>query len=339
MNSSALSHEILSSFEDDGFFHIIQSFEFSTSLENQLLLFIKPEVFLVGDVSRSREVCELVLDKLGEFGVEVAGIARITGAALEQQGTMARHYGYINQMSTAASKLLSNADRHKIANQLNMAPTASVFGGHEALAEFDKLDAAGLDRLWATKGSIRLRGGLYFQRYDICDRDVVIVNGFHPFQLEHYTANDRSIVLMLLHSATPWRILRQEMLGDAFPEKAEHGSIRETLYAKAQSFGFSEVTIANNCVHLSAGPYESMFELANFLSIMPEFDLSRTNVAMQMVGNAMEFALVQESLNNPTSSKKGSENQTLFDLTEEMDTHAAVRLFREIFADSSGRKV
>src|SRR3990172_4808100 len=72
---------------------------------------------------------------------------------------------------------------------------------------------------------------------------------------------------MLVSSNTPWSKLRTEMLGETFPDKALPDSIRGSIFAKANDFGFKSVGIENNIMHLSAGPTEALFEIDNFLKL------------------------------------------------------------------------
>ena len=110
------------------------------------------------------------------------------------------------------------------------------------------------------------------QTYAAEGENFILVNGFHPAQLAHFTEPSHRIALMLLHADTPWATLRDEMIGDTFPERAVAGSIRGQLHARPQNYGFDEVTIANNGVHLSAGPFEAMFEIANFFGSLLDLD-------------------------------------------------------------------
>ena len=105
--------------------------------------------------------------------------------------------------------------------------------------------------------------------------DFILVNGFHPAQLFHFTNETHRIVLVLVHSDTPWGTLRNEMVGATFPEKAVPNSIRGTLYANPNDYGLESVSIANNGVHLSAGPFEGLFEIRNFFGHILDLDVEK----------------------------------------------------------------
>lgn len=58
---------------------------------NELIFFIKPEIFLL-PANYAKKSVDLILSKFAEFKVEIAGIYSINGSALEKHNIMARHY-------------------------------------------------------------------------------------------------------------------------------------------------------------------------------------------------------------------------------------------------------
>jgi hypothetical protein len=146
--------------------------------------------------------------------------------------------------------------------------------------------------------------------------------------LAHYTAADRRIVLVLLHSDTDWGTLRNEMVGATFPEKAAPGSIRGSFYANPAQYGFESVSIANNCVHLSAGPYEGAFEVMNFLGNL--FDLNPAAQPplmfqkLQARGLSLDDAM--KTSENPAMDVSGKTTD-LFTATEDVNSDDAVDLW------------
>jgi nucleoside diphosphate kinase len=304
----------------------------SDTWRNELLLFVKPEAFSEKETGSIIRTIELVFVKLDEFNAHSDGIVIVGGKVLDQTETMSRHYGFINQLSRSASKMLDDDDRTKIAYALHLPSLDEVklLGGHEYLAQNPDMDPFGLDELWLSKESIKMRSGFYVQSYDIGGDNVILVNGFHPAQLAHYTDPSHRIVLILLHSNTHWAVLRNEMVGATFPEKAVPGSIRGTLYAQPQRFGLESVSIANNGVHLSAGPYEGMFEIDNFFSKILRTDLKKQPPLMlqRMLAAGIDRECALSTLDNPIITG-GKKPQDLFTATEDMDTAAAVAFWKE----------
>ena len=202
------------------------------------------------------------------------------------------------------------------------------------LAKFPKLSAQALDEIWASKKSLRVRSGLYVQSFDISGETLVIANGFHPFQLERFTARGRKIGLLLLNSDLPWKLLRVRMLGDTFPEGAAAGSIRGEMHRNPARFGFKSVTTANNAAHLSAGPFEAVFELSNFLSAVPRlnFEIGVTRQARHLKSQGLSVSDLRRAIDNPSACLANAPAAiSLFDATEECDAESGTAVFRKFF--------
>lgn len=313
-------------------FEIIQPLKIGQETwQNELLLFIKPEIFLVKDLEKVENSVNLVLEKLKQFDAHVDGILILGGKLMDNLDIMNRHYGFINKLSRSASKIISEDDRGKIKEALNLSfiDNHNIWGGHEYLEEFTDENCFDLDQLWFTKKSIKIRSGFYIQSYEKHSKNIILVNGFHPAQLEHYTNSSHRIVLMLVHSNTHWSVLKNEMIGATFPEKAVSESIRGTLYADPANFGLQEVSIANNGVHLSAGAFEAMFEMVNFfgkiLKIEPEKE--QPLILKKMINQGIDISQSLNALNNPVVINEPKEID-LFTATEDKDTEEAIALYQ-----------
>jgi hypothetical protein len=300
-----------------------------TNARNELLMFAKPEIFMVDNPDHIRASLEMIFAKLDEFGAQVDGVIIVGGKALEEKEIMNRHYGFINVMSRTASQAATPEDRAKIEELLGVSlDEYKLYGGHEFLNAHPKYNAKTLDQLWFTKKSARVRGGYYVQAYEADGERFVLVNGFHPVQLEHFTEPSHRIVLLLIHSDTDWGTLRNELVGATFPEKAAPGSIRGTLYANPAKYGFSEVGIGNNGVHLSAGPYEGVFEILNFLGSLTNFNAVEQPPLLIRKLEAAGLSSVQAMAvtTNPQVQANGKQTD-LYGATEDVNSDEAVALY------------
>ena len=314
-------------------FAILQSVEIGRETHrNELLLFVKPEIFMVKDNAQVEAALDLVFTKLAEFDAVVSGVAVVGGKVLEEAEIMNRHYGYINRLSRFASQMVDVDDQQKIADALDIPDLdgITIYGGHEYLKAHPAEDCFALDELWFTKKSIKIRSGFYVQQYQKDGEDFILVNGFHPAQLMHFTDPTHRIVLVLIHADTPWATLRNEMVGATFPEKAVPHSIRGTLYAHAEAYGLGTVSIANNGVHLSAGPFEGLFEINNFFGEILDLDIEKQQPLllkkMLAAGLSMETAL--KSLENPIVSESPKPTD-LFTATEDVESDEAIALWKQ----------
>lgn len=135
----------------------------------------------------------------------------------------------------------------------------------------------------------------------------------------------------MLHSNTGWKELKNNLIGNTFPEKADENSIRGILYKESKKFGISDVSIANNYVHLSAGPFEAFFEINNFLSRLDiiDFHLNEANLYRIMLSHGLNKHQIEHSLSNPKILSKDNEVD-LFSLTEEYNSTEAIDLYSKI---------
>lgn len=303
---------------------IIEDFKLKTDKKNQLVAFLKPETFLDKTPAQIQKILDLVFNKLEQHKVSIDGAATFPGPSIGKYSIMDKHYGVINSLSKNASKLLTKGERDLVFSTLGITDkNTKILGGHEAyeISGFDK--TYDFDEFWMAAPSTKIKSGFYVRTMKIANNDTVVVNGFHPQQLAHYTDPGRFMALMLVSSDTSWARLRTEMLGDTFPEKALPDSIRETLFSKREDFGFDKVTIANNVMHLSAGPTEALFEIDNFLRAPFGIDFIKeeANLAKKLKDEGVSEEYIKGIIND----------KDLHSELEHKETEEAVKVIKEKF--------
>lgn len=303
---------------------IIQSIQIGkTEAENELVFFIKPELLDVVEDNKILNTLHLIEEKFSEYDVTVSGAAIVPGALLEAHEIMNRHYGFINQLSRQASSLVDAETRAKMFEMIGQDDDGShrILGGHEFLNYFSS-DLETLGRVWFGQGAQKMRSGFYFVEDTVQGQPILLINGFHPSQLAHFIRPDHRIVLMLLHTNTDWRAMKFSLVGDTFPERAESGSIRGTLFANPKQFGQTEVGINTNGVHLSAGPFEAAFEVINFFGSLLDMDPAKTPplTIQRTIDAGFEIEQALALLQNPEV-----DDSDLYSETENMNTGDAVQ--------------
>lgn len=303
---------------------ILSDFKLKTDKKNQLLAFFKPEVFLNKTPEQIEKIMTLAFQKLEKYNVDIDGVAIFPGSAVGKLSIMDRHYGVINTLSKNASKILNKDERDLIFSTLGIKDqNTPILGGHEAfeISGFGK--TYDFDNYWLESPSTKIKSGFYVRTLKIADRDTVVVDGFHPHQLAHYTEVDRNVGVMLVSSNTKWSTLRIEMLGETFPEKALPDSIRGTLHHHAIEYGFEKVAIDNNIMHLSAGPTEAIFEIDNFLRepFGIDFIKSEAKLAEKLLAEGISEEKIRSILND----------KDLHGQLEHKDTDEAVEIIKNRF--------
>lgn len=358
LNQTELIDRILCSFNQDHnqtqTARLISAFNYGQKYENELLFFFKPECFFSGKHRQTLDLLEMVMEKFRDYNIQITGAMLLRGHFVDNFSIMDKHYGYINHLSRESGSILKSGEKAEIHRMLELdsPDDFEILGGHEFLNRFDTFDAFSLNKLWSSKKSLKLRSGFYFQSYRVEDpggdnniSNVILVNGFHPAQLRHFTEPERKIVVLLLNSDSDWNDLKFKLVGDTFPEKAEPQSIRGELFNTPGQYGLDSVSVSSNCVHLSAGPFEALFEIQNFLSNVKDtgFQMKCSNIYRLMTEAGFKPPAVTHCLENP-GAIIDNETVDLFTFTENKNSEEAICDFRDLFykedakpyADSDG---
>ncbi|MBW6466392.1 MAG: hypothetical protein K0B06_07815 [Brevefilum sp.] len=312
--------------------HIIQPVKIGqTDQQNELVFFIKPELFEVDDPTRILNSLMLIEEKFSAYQVKVDGTVILPGNVLAEHEIMNRHYGFINQLSRMASQMVSGEIRAHLFETLNIKDdgTYQILGGHEFQQTY-QVSVDALSDIWFSQGAKKLRSGFYVVADTYQGDPFILVNGFHPSQLAHYTREDHRILLMLIHTDTDWYDLKFDLVGDTFPENAKPDSIRGQLFAHPELYGQDDVGINSNGVHLSAGPFEAAFEVVNFFGDILSLDPQHNPpLAIQSaIDMGADHALALSFLDNPAIGESD-----LFSKTENLNTQDAVQFAMEHLSD------
>lgn len=297
---------------------------------NEFLFFVKPELLVDEPGLHTRQVLEMIFDKIDAFGLKVKNARVLSAGYLDKHGIIAQHYGVINQIASHAKDSISEAGKQKFEAIFGESfDSAPILGGLEIMDRFDGFTAEALDYVWQNVTFQKLAGGTYAMKMKIDGEPIYLVNGFHARQLEHFTKNGRCIVALTLCGDIDWSIARRSFIGATCPEDAEVGSIRRTLLDNVDAFGLKAVTPSWNGVHLSAGPIEGLVELIRYQS---DFDSENKRRACDFsFGQKLIETFGRDKtewlLHNPNvETKQGV--ISVFDLTEEKNASEALDLLK-----------
>lgn len=302
--------------------------------KNEFLFFIKPEITVPSKSIQLEKILDLVQEKIEEFGLNIHNVKILSAKYLEQYNIIAQHYGVINKISSNAVQNMSDSAKEKFKEIYGKSVNeAKVLGGFEVLKLYKDFNANSLDFLLQNCKTTKLAGGTYCLPTKLDTEVVYIINGFHPRQLEHFTESGRCIVVFTLSSDTNWQVARSNFIGATFPESANKGSIRRELLDNKDTFGLEEVSQGLNGVHLSAGPVEGLVELIRYNSDFRN-DASKKTYKDYSFGKSIESSFtpsqVESILSNNNLEVEGK-MVSIFDLTEEKDSDAAIQILREHF--------
>ncbi len=302
--------------------------------KNEFLMFLKPEITLNTPNLKTKEMLDLVLKKIEQFGLKIHNIKALGAPYLDQNNVMAQHYGVINKIANDAKGTLSESAKEKFKEfYATDIENVTVMGGFEFMKKCQEFTPYTLDVLWQAKQSKKHAGGTYLEDIKLDDEMIYLVNGFHPRQLHHFIQKSRSIIVFTLSGDASWQSVRDDFIGNTFPEKANSGSVRREFFDRKDEFGLPDVSVANNGIHLSAGPIEGLVELIRYNSNLS--DKSKTKTAKDFSFgkklhenfNASDVDKILSNVNVDANGKKVS----VFDLTELMDSDQAITALKEHF--------
>lgn len=299
--------------------------------ENQFAIFLKPEITAVQDGVKFADLLHCILGSLQQWKVRLGAIRLLRSDYLARHQIMDQHYGVINKISKHGDHAISEQARTILKSKFcdEIEAGAEILGGHQFLARFPAFSAFALSTLSDNVGVTKLGPGTYCLRVAVGREVFLVLNAFHPHQLESFTTGNRVIVVMEGISFTPWGDLRHKMIGATNPAFAFQGSIRHSLFSRSEEFCLSNVSQSANGIHLSAGPLEGMVELTRFFSdpdkkSFLEFSKTSFGRLLREKGASLEF--IDALATNPNVEVDGH-IVSAFDLTEEFNAEeAAVKL-------------
>jgi hypothetical protein len=299
------------------------------------VLFLKPEATAAGVALDT--VLAIVTDFVEQWGLEVGGVSVLGAGYLKQHDIIARHYGVINNISRTGRVALAESAEAKLQELFSaeLAAGAPVLGAHQYIERHPGATAAELNELVDRLGFKKLAPGTYAMKLERGGKTALVLNAFHPQQLEHFTAPGRSIVVLAVRvpASRPemWKALRNEMLGPTDPAAGVPGAMRRVFLERGGELGLGEVNRGTNVAHFSAGPLEGMVETARYFSDYEGGSLvsytatcfGRLLGAEGASGNDIEWLAT-----NPNLSL-GGKQLSAFDATEELDPQPAAEVLKQ----------
>ncbi len=299
--------------------------------KNQYLFFIKPEITQKISSVKIMNILDIIFSKLDEYNFEINNVRLLGAKYMGDYDVIAQHYGVINQLSRNAFDNLSEASKQKFKEIYNQSASKDIIlGSLEFLANYPDYTPESLNDIWKDTPNHKLGGGTYICKIQIGAKDVFIVNGFHPMQLDHFTKEGRSIVAFTITSDIDWNIARTEFIGVTNPGSAKDGSLRKMFLEQKNELGLPEIDGSKNGVHLSAGPVEALVELMRFNSDrVNNIKLNIDDYSFgKLLANSFPKDFIDKVLENKMSVYK-DQNISVFDLTEEKNSQEAIEILKE----------
>lgn len=312
--------------------------------ENEFLFFLKPELTIASPTIRLDAILDLVFEKIATFGFFIEAVNLIDAGYLDKYNIMAQHYGVINQRATDASNVKNFADdkgKREFYKSFNkQVEDVDFIGGIEFLSKYPFLTSQSLELLWKQfEPQVKLANGTYCRKLQIHGDEAYVINGFHSNQLLHFTDKGRSIVTISLLGDLQWKVARNSFIGltDPAHQNAQEGSLRKLLLQGKDKFGLPEVSQGQNGFHLSAGPVEGLLELVRFNSDFSNNEKIR-HYNEFVFGKKLAKSFTKDVIEDILSNKNvtlGLKTESVFDLTEEVDSDQAIAQLSQVFQQAN----
>jgi hypothetical protein len=295
---------------------------------HQFLFFIKPEITRDDSKIQLTSILNMMMEQLNTSALKIERIAVIGAAYLEKYDIISQHYGVINAICRDPHKYVSEEAQAKFESIYNQPfQKSKILGGLEFLNEFSNYNAESLNILWQNSMGSKIGGGAYCAPVRVNNETYYILNGFHPSQIQHFTAPGRSIVAFSLRGNLDWPAARNQFIGKTNPAEAASESLRNRLLVKREEFGLDQVSSSLNGFHLSAGPLEGLVELKRYGSDFSSGNIKTTEsfIFGRMLMEKFNQSDIQRMCNNEMMVIEGK-NTGAFDLTEEKNSDEALKL-------------
>eukprot|EP01062_Namystynia_karyoxenos_P080571 TRINITY_DN8698_c0_g1_i1.p2 TRINITY_DN8698_c0_g1~~TRINITY_DN8698_c0_g1_i1.p2 ORF type:complete len:374 (+),score=112.45 TRINITY_DN8698_c0_g1_i1:120-1124(+) len=204
----------------------------------------------------------------------------------------------------------------------------------EAMRRLEGMSPQELEKQWRAGKAVKLAPGCYVAQVAALAADGQpapwVVNGFYGAMRAKFTQKGTRVHYyrcLFPEQSLSWATFRQGVLGDSDPAKAHAESIRAAFCRDWQQLGLTtEVCLANNAVHASAGPVEGLAERR--LWLRPAAGAATEDcdpLVKELRAAGVPEARIEAWARNDTIPRPDGALPA-FDLTEEMDTSAAVSL-------------
>lgn len=316
----------------------IRKYHYNTNLynhKNHFILMMKPELTRLDEEVRTEEILSLINERLSAWDIDVKAVRVISSSYLKKFNLIEKHYGVLNRISRKGLQECSKPAISKIRGLYPNIDENNILGGHQFLEAFEDFSAFSLEVLHRNLVSKKLGNGTYAIKTNIDGTDHIILNAFHPCQVDWFTKPGNAVVVFECLSTKDMGDIRQKVMGATNPNDAEKGSIKYTLLENKERFGLRNVTTRFNGIHLSPGPVEGMFSVIRYFSdyktnrIIAPKNTCFGNMLIENNYNNTEIMLLEK---NPYIST-GDIEHTLFDATEDKDWDYSLSLVQYFLND------
>jgi len=292
---------------------------------NQFLLLLKPEVTLAGSPANLRATLDLLLSTLHRWGIAIGGIRVFSSTFVRTHHLVPSLYRILHRVSMYGVAGMSQGSLARLMKLFSgVRAEEQIRGAYQFLADNDHVTARSLSVMGDSVGTVKIGSGVYAVALPIKGHSMVVLNPFHPHQASWLSMPGSCLVAFECFTNHEWRVLRSQVAGGIEPCIAAIGSLRRTLYDQQEKLGLlRSLCIAYNGIHVSPGPVEALFQLTDLFAPQACDHLPITSLGRLLTRQQLARLL---SLGRDAARLSAISGETIFDVTEDVDTEDVVPL-------------
>ncbi len=293
---------------------------------NQFCFYLKPSVLERHPEKEFNEILEILFSSFRRMGFSVQALYVLSGPYLAKHRIIQQHYDMLYCIAESAVPNMTSSMRTNFQEHYGVSvEEVTILGGDEFIKQFPEFNVNSLAILWENIEHKKIGASAFCGKANIGNDTIYLMNGFVPKQLTTYIPSERALPVFVLEGDLSWKTARNNFLGIPDPAKAAAGSLRNEFFKLREKLKISELSLAKNGSHLSAGPLEALIELRRFTT---NFEIEKEREITQFVFGELLVKYfspfeIDQILSNPSIQWKGAEKK-LFEITEELEMAAAL---------------
>ncbi len=283
--------------------------------KNEFLILLKPEI-LYPNVSweSEKQILKKIFELLEINNVLVISVAVFDGVYAIKNRIFRRHYSQVHRGAKGENLLYDK----RFANENGLVPAYSF------LNDSADYDAVRLEEESHKKGSRKIGNGTYIYDFIYDNRNISVINAFHPHQIIHFEKGENMFIVFYCQSETNYSELADKFIGFFKPSEAVKGSLRSFFWEKKETLSLDISTLKNG-VHLSPSTLEFLknmslyFEKTKFYDTFCGRELDKLDIPKEFIEKLYE---------NPYSNIY---EQYVFDITEGKNIKILLNILKGLY--------
>ncbi|STP81987.1 Uncharacterised protein [Enterococcus cecorum] len=283
--------------------------------KNEFLILLKPEI-LYPNVSWKveRQIFKRIFSLFGRNDVSVIATAIFDGVYAKKNKIFSRHY----------SQLYRGATGKTLKYDKRFTKESGLVSAYSFLNNSSDYDAVRLEEEAHLNGSRKVGNGTYIYDFVYDNKNISVINAFHPNQINHFEKNENMFVIFYCQSETSYSELSEKLIGFFKPSEAVEGSLRSYFWKNRERLGLNISTLRNG-IHISPSSLEFLKNLSLYFE---KIEISDTFCGSELVRFGVQKKFIEKLYENPYSNLY---EQYIFDILEGKDIGQMINILKELY--------